>query len=150
MALVHSQIVTNSAANKRLFDFGHLVHGVIDVEQGAVVIIEIVAWFGVQTRRTDTFFAALEVETVHTVHIGRRTAKVGDIALKIGHLSHLFHLAKYRFFASASYEFALMRRNGAKCAATKATAVHIHRVAYHFVGGNGFAIVARVRQSSVR
>ncbi len=83
--LMQRQVVSDSAAYKRLPDSGKGVDGMIYVEQGAVVGVEITAWGGVETRGAETFAAYRLILATHSVHIGRRTAKVADIALEVGH-----------------------------------------------------------------
>ena len=146
---VHRKVVAHAAADKRLFHLRHRIHGVVDVEQGAVVGVQIAAWLGVQTRWASAALAPLQVFAVHTIHIGARSAQVADISLEIVHRHHLLHLAHDAFLASRRDEFALMRADSAKCAATEATTVHVHRVANHFVGRDSLAIVARVGQTGV-
>lgn len=123
---VHGEVVAHTAADKRLFHLRHCIYGVVDVEQGTVVGVQIAAWLRVQTRWASAALASLQVFAVHTIHVGARSAQVADISLEIVHRHHLFHLAHNALLASRRDEFALMRADGAKCAATEATTVHIH------------------------
>ena len=87
---------------------------------------------------------------MHAIHIGTGSAQIADIAFEIVHFHHLAHFAHDALFAPRSNEFALVGADGAEGAAAKASAVHIHRMAYHLVGGDAFALVARVGQTGVR
>lgn len=96
--VVHRQVIADAAADKGLLDPADSVGGVIDVEQRAVVGVEILARDGMETRRTETAGADAAVDAAHAVHIRRRAAKVADIALEIRHSGHLLYFAQYRFF----------------------------------------------------
>ena len=64
----------------------------IDVEQWLMIGVEVRTYLGMDTTGSATLLTGIEVTSVHAVHIGRRTAKVGEIALEVGHLNNLLHL----------------------------------------------------------
>ena len=41
---VHREVVTNPTANERFLDLGKCINGMVDVEQLAVVGVEVAAW----------------------------------------------------------------------------------------------------------
>ncbi len=147
--LVHRQVVAHTATNKRLLHLGQRIHSMIHVEQGRMVVVQVRAWLGVQAAGAHTFAAQIFIASAHTIHISRRSAKVGDVAFETFHLRHSLHLAQNRLLAARGDKFALMCRDGAEGTAAKATAVHIHRKAYHVEGRNAFPLVARMRQTGI-
>ena len=48
----------------------------VDIEQGRVVGVEILAYVGMDAGRTFALVAKVKILAVHGVHVGRRTAKV--------------------------------------------------------------------------
>lgn len=147
---VHRKVVAHTAADKRFLYFGHGINRVVYVEQPGMVGIEIRARLGVKARRPHAFLAYREVVSMHAVHVGRRAAKVADIAFEVVHTGHLTHLLEYGFLAARCYEFALMCRYCAESASAETSAVHVDRMTYHFVGRNHFAFVAWMRHAGVR
>ena len=65
-----------------------------------VVGIEVLAHCGLQASRSGAFLAEAFVLAVHPVHVGRRTAKVTDVAFEVFHLNDFFHFTQDGFFAS--------------------------------------------------
>ena len=66
-----------------VYDPGQGIDGAVDVEQGPVVGVEVGTDGGGQARGLATYGAETGVAAVHTVHIGRRTAQVGEIAFEV-------------------------------------------------------------------
>ena len=64
----------------------------IDVEQATVVGVEVRTDLGMYAAGAATLLTSVEVAAMHAIHIGRRTAEVGEVALEVGHLHHLLHL----------------------------------------------------------
>ena len=150
LAAIEQQVISDAAAYEAFLNLGHGVNGVVDFEQARVVCVEVGANLRVYARRALALLTRLVVAAVHAVHVCRGTAQVRQIALEVGHLHHLAHLAQYVFLAATRHELALMRRNGAESAATEATSVNVDRELNHVVGGYSLATIFRVRQSGVR
>jgi len=96
------------------------------------------------------FPAGLDVTSVHAVHVGRRAAKVADIAFEVGHLDDSSHLAQDALLRPAADELPLVCRYGAEGTASEAAAVYVDRVLYHVVCRYALAPVFGVRLPGVR
>ena len=120
------EVVADAAADKGLFDAFHGPYLGIEVEQRAVVVVQIGALLRMQTRGPAAFAAQLAVAAAHAVHVGRGRPHVGQIALEPRHLRHPLHLGQYRAFAARVDELALVGRDGAERAAPEAAAVDVH------------------------
>ena len=84
----------------------------IDLQQLAVVGVQVRTNLRVHARWALAHLARLLVLAMHTVHVGRRTAQVAQIALEIRHFYDFLHLSQDAFLASANHELALVCRNG--------------------------------------
>ena len=108
LILVQQQVVTDPAADERTLDTGQLIHGFVQFQQGGMVGIQI----GTDGWRNARGFLAMGTDrpvfSLHTVHIGRRTAQIAQIAFEAGHLSDLLHFAQDGGLATGSDEFALV------------------------------------------
>ena len=89
---MEQQVVANTTADKALLNARQGIYRMIDVEQGLMVRVEVRTYLGMDTTGSATFLTGIEVASVHAVHIGRWAAKVGEIALEVGHLDNLLHL----------------------------------------------------------
>lgn len=58
----------------------------VDIEQGRMVGVEILAYVGMDAGGTFALVAKVKVLAMHGVHIGRRTSEVTQIALEVGQL----------------------------------------------------------------
>jgi len=126
-------------------------HHAIDLRQGMVIGVEILADFGKYTRRRAAAFANGEILPLHLVHVGRGPAHVGDYTLEFGMLRQRFELARNTLLRTRSDELALMRRNCTKTTSAKTTAVRVNRELDHLVRGNRAALaVFGVRHARVR
>ena len=149
-AAVEQQVVAHAAADKTLLDAGQGVYCVVDVEQTAVVGIQVRADARVDARGTAALGAGLAVLAPHAVHVGRRAAKVREVTLEVGHLYHLFHLFQDALFGPTGNELALMGGDGAEGAAAEAATMDVDRELDHLVGRYHLALVLGMRQPGVR
>ena len=148
-AAVEQQVVAHAAANETLLDAGQGVNGVVDVEQGCVVGVEVGTDGGMDARGAPAALTCLEVAAAHAVHIGRGSAEVGEVAFEVGQLGHLPDLAEDALLGAAGDELALMGGDGAEGAPAEASAMDVDGVTYHLVGGYALVLVFRVRQARV-
>ena len=72
----------------------------VDVEQGRVVGVEILAHLRMDARRALALVAKVEVLSVHGIHVCRRSAKVAQISFEIRKLSDGFHFFDDAFLAA--------------------------------------------------
>ena len=141
LAAVEEQVVTHAAAYEASLDAGQGIHSMIDVEQALVVRVEVRTDLGMDAAWAATFLTGIEVAAMHAVHVGRRAAEVGEVALEVGHLDHLFHLFQYALLGAAGYELALMSGDGAEGAAAETPAMDVHAMLDHVVGRDALALV---------
>jgi hypothetical protein len=114
-----------------------------------VIGVEIGADVGVDARGALAYFAGALVAAGHAVHVGRGAAKVGEIALEVGHLDDLFHFAQDAFFRSTYDKFALMGRDGAEGTAAETALVQVDREFDHLVGRDALVFVFGMGQAGV-
>ena len=112
LALVQQQVVANTTAYEALLDSRQGIHGMVNLQQLAVVGIEVRTNLRVHARWALAHLARLLVLAMHAVHVGRRTAQVAQIALEIRHFYDFLHLFQDALLASANHELALVCRNG--------------------------------------
>ena len=92
LALVQQQVVAHTTADEALLNAGKGIDGMVDIEQLGVVGIEVGAYLRMDTAGALALLAGIEVATVHTVHVGRRTSEIAEIAFEVRHLDNLLHL----------------------------------------------------------
>ena len=95
LAAVEQEVVAHAAAYIATSDIGQGIDTAVDVDKSTVVGIEVRTDGGMYAAGTGTALACLLVASAHAIHVGRRSAEVGEIAFEVGHLSHLLHLAQY-------------------------------------------------------
>jgi len=143
------EVVADAAADEGFFDAGEGVDGLVKVEQGAVVGIEVGADAGVDAGRFLAGGANAEVAAFHAVHVGGGAAEVGEVAFEIGAVGEEADFAEDGGFAAVHDEFALVGGDGAEGTAAEAAAVDVHREFDHLVGGDGLVFVFGVGQAGV-
>lgn len=134
------EVVTNSAANEALLYSCHLTCFLIDADEFLVVVVQVLAYLWMNTRRAAALLADGLVLATHAVHVCRRTSEVGDVTLEVGHVGYAFYLAQYAFLAATNDELALVCRDGAEGAAAKAASVQVDGVSNHFIGWDDTAL----------
>ena len=105
---------------------------------------------GMDARRTLTYLTGFLVLSSHAIHIGRGTAKVAQVTAEIIHLTNLVHFPQDAFLASAADELALVGTDGAESASAETTAMDVHGMFNHVVGGNAFALILGMGQTGER
>ena len=105
---VEQQVVAHSAADEAFLYLGQGIDGVIDVEQGRVVGVQIGAYLRMNARGALAPLAGFQVLAMHAVHVGRRSAQVAQVALEVGQLAHFVHFFQDALFRAAGNELALM------------------------------------------
>ena len=103
----------------------------------------------IDARGTLALLAGIEVAPMHAVHVGRRTAKVAEIAFESIHLYDLLDLAKYAFLGTARDELALMGRDGTEGTTAKTAAMDIDAELNHLVGWNTLALIFNMRYARI-
>ena len=58
----------------------------VDVEQGGVVGVEVLAYVGMDAGGTFALVTQVEVLAVHGVHVGRGTTEVTEVTFEVGQL----------------------------------------------------------------
>ena len=149
LVLVQNQIVAHATADETLLDAWQGIDCSVDLQQFAVVNVEVRADLRVHARWSLAVFACLEVSAMHTVHIGRWTAQVTQITLEVGHLDDFLDFLQNTFLAAAHHKLALMGGDGAEGAAPEAAPVHIDGELDHLVGWDGLALVLRMGESGI-
>ena len=150
LALMQQKVVTHTTTNETLLDSRQSIYSMINLQKLAVVGIEVRTNLRVYTRRALAHFAGFLILAVHSVHVGRRTAQIAQIALEIRHLDDFLHLLQNALLAAANHEFTLMGRNGAERTAAETATMKVHGELDHLVGRNGLALVFRMRQTRIR
>ena len=149
LALMEQEVVAHTASDERLLDTGQGIDGVVDVEQRAVVGIQVGTHLGMDARRPLALLAQVEVGALHAVHVGAGSAQVAQVALEVGQLHDGLHFAQDALLATAHDELALMGGDGAEGASAEASAVDVDRVLDHVVGGDALALVLGMGQARV-
>ena len=149
LALVEQQVVAHTTSDERLLDARQGVHGVVDVEQGPVVGVQVGAYLGMDARGALALLAQFLVGAVHAIHVGTRSAQITQIALEVGQLHDGLHFLQDAFLASAYDELALVGGDGAEGATAETSAVDVDGVLDHVVGGDALALVFGVGQACV-
>ena len=134
-AAVEQQVVAHTAAYEALLDAGQAVNSMVEVEQLAMVGVEVGADAGVDAAGAAALLTEADVSPVHAVHVGRGASEVGEVALEVGHGYDLPHLFKYALLGAARDELALMGRDGAEGTAAEASSVDVDGVLDHVVSG---------------
>lgn len=108
LAVIKEQVVAHAASDEALLDSRQGVDGMINVEQLAVVGIKVGADLRMDATGSLAAFAGVEVTAVHAVHVGRRPAKVAEIAFEAWQLHDLLHFAQDAGLRPADDELALV------------------------------------------
>ena len=119
----------------------------VDVKQGSVVGVEILADVGMDARGTFALVAKVQVLAVHGIHICRWTTQITEITFEVGHLCDGLDLFENTLLAARSDEFSLMGRNGTESATAKTAPMQTDGELDHLVGRDAFALVFRVGQT---
>ena len=149
LALVQKQVVAHATTYETLLNARKSVYRMIDFKQRSVVGYEIRTNLRIDARGTFAHSTSLRVLAVHSIHIGRGSAKVGQIALEVGHFYHLLHLFYDALLRTASYELALMGADSTEGATAKASTMHVDRELDHIVSWNALALIFRMRQTRI-
>ena len=150
LALVQEQVVAHTTTDEALLDTRQGIYGMIDLQQLAVVGVQVRTNLRVHARWALAHLARLLVLAVHAIHVCRRTAQIAQIALEIRHLDDFLHLFQNALLATANHELTLMCRNGTERATAEAATMQVHRELDHLVCRNGLALVLRMRQTGIR
>ena len=121
----------------------------VDVEQPAVVGVEVGADLRMDARGACALLAGLFVLPFHPIHVGRWSAEVAKVAFEVGHLRDLFHLPEYALLASAGNELALMSTDGTEGTSAEASPMDVDRKLNHLVSRDAFVLVFGVGQAGV-
>ncbi len=149
VAAVQQEIVAHTAADEALPDARLAVDGFIDLEQRAVIGVEVGTDGRVNTRRAFAFRTYRQVLSPHGIHVGRGSSHIAQVAFEVVHAGNLSYLAEDALLAAARNELALMGTDGAEGASAETSAVDIDRMLDHVVGRNALAFVFRVGQTGV-
>ena len=144
LAPVEQQVVAHTAADEALLDTCQGIDGMIDVEQLAVVGVEVGTDLRMDATGPPALLAVALVASAHAVHIGRGTAEVGEVAFEVGHPDDLFHLFQDALLGAAGDELALVGGDGAEGTAAKAATMDVDGELDHLEGRDALALVLGV------
>ena len=150
LAAIQQEVVAHTTADEAALDARQGIDGMVDVEQLAVVGVEVRTDLRLDATGSAAFLTGVLVAPRHTVHIGRGSTEVGEIALEVGHLHHLLHLAQDALLRAAGDELTLMGRDGAEGTAAETAAMDVDAVLDHVVGGDALALVFGMGLTCVR
>src|SRR5256886_14835738 len=122
----------------------------VEADERRVIGVEIGADARVHARRPAAGALDLAALAGEPVHVGGRSAEIGNDAGEARHLvAHRLDLAQHGIFRAALDDAALVLGDGAEGAAAEAAALDRDREADHLVSGNVRLAVARVRCAAV-
>ena len=92
LTAMQQQIVAHATPDKAFLDTLDGIDGMVDIQQFLMVGVEVWADLRMNTTGTLAFLTSIEIFTVHAIHIGRGSTKVGKVAFEVWHLYHLPYL----------------------------------------------------------
>ena len=149
LTVMKQKVISHTRAYETLLHLWQGINRTVDVEQGRMVGVKVRTYLRIDTRRTLALGTSLEVSSVHSVHIGRRAAKIRKIALEIRELHYLLNFLHDTLLRTARYELSLMGRDSTEGATAKASSVHVDRELDHVVGWYSLTLVLRVRNTHI-
>ena len=151
LGALHRQVVAHAGADQDLLDALDRAAAPVQVDQGRVVGAQVLADAGVDTTRLAAGGLDLRALAAQAVHVGGRTAEVGDGAGEtLDLVADVLDLAHHRIFGAALYDAALMLGDRAKSAATKTAAHDVDREADHLPGRDFRAAIKTASLIGVR
>ena len=148
--LIEEEVVTDAAADVGMTDTWHSIHLAIKLKYLFVRPVHVRTGSWKETRFPSAFVAEIRIFSPHSVHVGGRGAKVGDIPGKAWHPGQFLNLCQNRSLRTGLYELALMRGDGAEITPSEAPPVRDDGILDHVVGRNPLPLVARMRQLGER
>src|SRR5690606_41804476 len=137
LRVLYRQVVTQAGGNQDLLDAGAGARLARQRRQRRVIGIEVFADAGVHAAWLATGRLDLATLAGDAIHVGGRSAKVGNHAGKARHLvTNVFHFAQDRFFRTALDNAAFVFGDRTERTATETATHDVHRKADHLVGGN--------------
>jgi hypothetical protein len=106
--VVKQQVIAHTTADEAFLDAGKGIHGAINVEQPAVVGIEVAAYLRMDAGGPFAPVTDGKVLAMHAIHVGAGTAQVAEITLETGHVDDFPHLVQNAAFAACGDKFPLM------------------------------------------
>ena len=143
----HRQVVAQARADGDALDARHRARLAVQLDQRGMVGVEILADARIHARQPPAVLLDRLALAHHAVHVGRRPAEVGDVALEVGRLvADLLDLVNDRRVRAALDDAALVLGDRAEGAAAEAAAHDVDRELDHVPGRDARAAVARVRR----
>ncbi|KIG14484.1 hypothetical protein DB30_06711 [Enhygromyxa salina] len=144
------EVVAQARSDQDLLDAGQRAGLTVEIDQIAVVGVQVVADARVHARGPPARGLDLGIFAAKPPHVGRGAANVGDDAREPGdRVADLLDLADHRRPRAALNDPTLVLGDRAKRAAAKAAAHDHDRGLDHLVGGDLGVFVARVRAPAV-
>ena len=131
----HYQVVPDARADEDLFHSGNFPEPAEQIYLPGVVFVQARALSRAELVGAGSLFPA---RAGKAVHVGRRSAHIGNDAVKALHLRQLRSLAQDGIFASALHNSALVVGQSAKGAGSEATPVAGDGEAHRLQGRYGF------------
>ncbi len=131
------EVVAQARPDQHFLDALQRTRAPVDLDERSMVGREVLADAGKHAARLAACRLDRGTAAAETVHVGGRSAEVGNDAGESGHLvADLLDLADDRVFAAALDDAALVLGDRTEGAAAEAAAHDVHREADHFPGGN--------------
>ena len=147
---LHGQVVAQAGGDEDLLHAGQCARLPVQLDERAVVGVEVLADAGEDAGRLAAVTLDLRVLAGDAVHVGGRAAEVGDHAGEARHLvTHFLDLADDRVVGAVLDDAAFVLGDGAEGAATEAATHDVHRETDHLVGGDLLLAIGRVRHARV-
>ena len=148
--LVEEEVVAHTAADVAVAHALDGIDGAVELEHALVRAVQVRAGAREETGLPAAFRAQVRVLAVQAVHVGRRRAEVGDVAVEFGHGRQFADFLQDGALAARLDEFALVSGDRAEVATAEAASVRDDRVLDHVVRRNALTLVAGVRKFGER
>ncbi len=147
---LHREIEAHARADQDLLHAAHAARTLVELDQRAVVGVEVLADVGIETGSTAADRLGLRALAAEPPHVGGRSAEVRDHAGEAAvRIPDRLDLADDRIFRAALHHPPLVRGDRAERAAAEAAAHDRQGMADHLPRRNLVAVVGRVRRAGI-
>ena len=147
---LHGQVVAQAGSDQDLLHPRQGTGLAVQLDQGGVIGIEVLADTGEHARRLAAVLLDLRVLAGDAVHVGGRPTEVGDHTGEARHLvAHFLDLTDDRLVRTVLDDATFVLGDRAEGTATKAAAHDVHRKTDHLVGRDLLLAIRRVRHARI-